>query len=82
VYAYFHVEMSVRILSECDGLYMLGPGSVPVRRCGLVGVGVALLEWVCHCGRGLKTLTLAAWKSVFHQQPSDEDVELSVPPAP
>jgi len=22
-------------------------------RCGLVGVGVALLEWVCHCGCGL-----------------------------
>jgi hypothetical protein len=28
--------------------------------------GVALLEKVCHCGCGLKTLTLVAWKSVFH----------------
>jgi hypothetical protein len=28
--------------------------------------GVALLEWVCHCGQGLKTLALAAWKPVFH----------------
>jgi hypothetical protein len=28
-----------------------------------------------------KTLLLAAWKSVFHEQPSDEDVELSVPAA-
>jgi hypothetical protein len=31
-----------------------------------VGVGVALLEWVCHCGRGLRTLILAARKLVFH----------------
>ena len=27
---------------ECDGLYMLGPGSGTIRRCGLVGVGVSL----------------------------------------
>jgi hypothetical protein len=32
-------------------------------------------------GVGYKTLTLAAWKSVFHYQPSDEDVKLPVPPA-
>jgi hypothetical protein len=31
---------------------MLGPGS-GTNRCGLVGVGVALLEEVCHCGGGL-----------------------------
>ena len=31
----------------CGGLNMLGPGS---RRYGLVGVGVTLLEGVCHCG--------------------------------
>jgi hypothetical protein len=31
---------------------------------------------------GFKTLILAAWKPVFHQQPSDEDVELSALPAP
>jgi hypothetical protein len=31
---------------------------------------------------GFKTLTLAAWKSVFRQHPSDEDVELSPSPAP
>jgi hypothetical protein len=47
-----------------------------IRRCGLVGVGVS--QWV----RALKTLVLAAWKPVFSQQPSDEDVELSSPPAP
>ena len=34
----------------CGGLNMLGPGSGTIRRCGLVGVGVALLEEVCHCG--------------------------------
>jgi len=27
-----------------DGLYMLGPGSGTIRRCDLVGVGVALLK--------------------------------------
>jgi hypothetical protein len=26
----------------CDGLYMLGPESGTIRRCGLVGVGVSL----------------------------------------
>jgi hypothetical protein len=26
----------------CDGLYMLGPGSGTIRRCGPVGVGVSL----------------------------------------
>ena len=32
----------------CDGLYMFGPGSGTIRRCGPVGVGVDLLELVCH----------------------------------
>jgi hypothetical protein len=26
----------------CDGLYLLGPGSGTIRRCGLAGVGVSL----------------------------------------
>jgi hypothetical protein len=30
---------------ECYGLYMLGPGSDAIRRCGLVGVGVSLWAW-------------------------------------
>ena len=38
---------------ECDGLNMLCPWCGTVRNCGLVGVGVALLEEVCHCGGGL-----------------------------
>ena len=32
-------------LDSCDGLYMLGPKSSTIRRCGLVGVGVPLWEW-------------------------------------
>jgi hypothetical protein len=34
------------------GLYMLGPGSDTIKRYDLVGIGVALLEEVCHCGSG------------------------------
>ena len=60
--------------SPCDGLHMLCTGSGTIRRCGLgLGVGVALLEWAWPCWSGcvavavgLKTLTLAAWKPVFH----------------
>jgi hypothetical protein len=61
---------------------MLSPGSGNIWRCGLVRIGVALLEEVCHCGCGLKILVLAAWKPVFSCLPLDEDVELSAPPAP
>jgi hypothetical protein len=32
---------------------MLGPGHVSLMRCGLVGVDVALLDLVYHCGCGL-----------------------------
>jgi hypothetical protein len=37
-------------LTVCGGLNVLGPGSGTIWRCGLVGVVVALLEEVCHCG--------------------------------
>lgn len=37
----------------CDGLNMLGPGSDTLRKYGLVGVDVALLEDMCHSGRVL-----------------------------
>ena len=33
---------------QCGGLNMLGPGGGTIRRYSLVGVGVALLEEVCH----------------------------------
>ena len=30
---------------ECDGLYVLGPGSGTISRCDLVGIGVSLWVW-------------------------------------
>jgi hypothetical protein len=39
-------------IQSCVGLTMLGLGTGTVRRCGFVGVGVALLGEVCHCGGG------------------------------
>ena len=38
---------------KCGSLNMLGPGIGTTRKCGSVGVGVALLEEVCHCWGGL-----------------------------
>lgn len=42
---------------EYDSLNVIGPhnliGSVTIRRCGFVGVGMALLEEVYYCGGGL-----------------------------
>lgn len=35
------------------GLNMLGPGNVTIRRCDIVGVGVALFKEVYHSGGGL-----------------------------
>jgi hypothetical protein len=32
-----------RINRHCDGLNKLGPGRGTIRKCGLIGVGVALL---------------------------------------
>jgi hypothetical protein len=38
----------------CGGLNMLGPYEVAhIRKCGLVGVGVALLDIVHHGGCGI-----------------------------
>ena len=45
---------------DCGVLNMLGPGSGTIRRYVLVGVGVSLLEEVCHCGGRLEILLLAA----------------------
>jgi hypothetical protein len=70
----------------CGGLTMLGPGNDTIRRCGLVGVGVASLEWMWPCWRkyvtmgvSFETLLLAAWKTVFSWLPLDQDIELSAP---
>ena len=40
-----HFETGFFCVALCDGLYMLGPGSGSIRRCGLVGVGVSLWAW-------------------------------------
>jgi hypothetical protein len=32
---------------------MFGPGSGTIRRYGLIGIGMTLLEKVCHCEHGL-----------------------------
>lgn len=37
----------------CGGLNMLGPWSGTIRKSGLFGVSMALLEEVCHCEGGL-----------------------------
>ena len=36
----------------CGGLNIFGLGNPILRRCGLVGVGVTLLEEVCRFGSG------------------------------
>ena len=38
-------DLNPKRVSCCDGLYMLGPGSGTIRRCGPVGVGVSLWVW-------------------------------------
>jgi hypothetical protein len=48
-----HLRHLHRPYRPCGGLNTLGPWSDTIRRCGLVGVGVALLEEVCHCGHGI-----------------------------
>jgi hypothetical protein len=50
----FEELLNYNVITSCDGLYMLGPGSGTIRRCDLVRVGV-----------GYKALILTAWKSVF-----------------
>jgi hypothetical protein len=66
-----------------------------IRKCDLVGVGMALLEAVSHCVVGsdvLCSLSSLVWKRasswvavedrVFSWLSSDQDVELSAPSAP
>jgi hypothetical protein len=47
---FLHQDSPQILLSCYDGFYMFGPGSGTIRRRGFVGVSVALLEEVCHCG--------------------------------
>jgi hypothetical protein len=66
-----------------------------IRRCGLVKVGVALLEEVCHCGGGFWGLiclscaqhgiAVSSWQPEEDYPlllPVDQDVELLAPPTP
>jgi hypothetical protein len=57
-------------------LTILGLESGAVRRCGLVGVGVALQGKCVIVVMGFKTF-IAPWKPVFSCLPSEQDVELS-----
>jgi hypothetical protein len=74
----------------CGGLNKYGPHrlmclnawliwSGTIRTCDLVGVGVALLEKVCHCGsRALRSPMLKlcpVWNTVSFWLPADPDVE-------
>jgi hypothetical protein len=43
---------------------------------------VALLNYVCHCGHGLQFPLPTCLEPSLLLEPSDEDVELSAPPAP
>ena len=44
---YIHANMYTHYIhiQRCDGLYILGPGSGTIWRCGLVGIGVSLWVW-------------------------------------
>jgi hypothetical protein len=61
----------------CGGLNRNGPhrlkclnswptGNGTIRRCGLGGVGVALLEEVCHCGGGALKCHMRKLHPVWH----------------
>ena len=56
-------------------------GSGTTRRCGSVGVGVALLEEVCHCGGGPWGLLCSSYTQCGSPLllPSHQDIELSAP---
>ena len=54
------------LLDNHGGLHMCGSGNGTIRRCGLVGVGVALLEWVWPCWR--KCVTVGAGFEVSYVQ--------------
>ena len=53
-----------------------------IRRHGIVGVGVVLLEEVCHCRVGFEVSYAQTMPSVAHSLlflPTSQDVELSDP---
>ena len=71
------------MVGVCGGLNKVGPWSGTIRKCDLIGVGVALLEVVCLCRGSFEILLLAAGETVFSWVPLKQDVDLSTPsPAP
>ena len=44
-----HLLWVWKTFPHCGGLNVLGPGNDTIRRCGLDGVSMALLEEMCHC---------------------------------
>lgn len=52
----------MRIAEYCGAFNMFGPGSGTIRKRGLVGVDVILLEEVCHCGGGQGASLLFAFR--------------------
>ena len=67
--AKYHMSLHYMTQPKISTLYFgdlnkLGPWSDTIRRYGLIGVGVALLEEVCHCEIDFETLLLAAHETV------------------
>ena len=77
----YNIWGSCGFLWQCQkhqgGLNMLGSGNITIRRCGLVGGSVLLWGWTLR-----HLLLLAPWKTDFFWWLSDQDIELSAPPAP
>jgi hypothetical protein len=61
---------------------MLGLGSGTIRRSGLVGGGMALLEEICHFRGGLSDPSPNCLRRVCSWHPLDDDVELPPLPVP
>jgi len=53
------------VILTCGGLNMLDPESGTIRKYGLVGGGVALLEEVCHCPGRQRELPPSCLKKPF-----------------
>lgn len=73
-------DIKERTPKKYGGFNMLGPASGIIRRYGLFGVDVTLLEQLCHCEGDLWALLLAAREPVVFCLPSKWDVKLSAPP--
>jgi hypothetical protein len=66
-FSHFQTTLCICV-HTCGDSNMIGPGSGTIRRCGLVGMGVALLEWVWPCwnGCGLVGVDVALLELLYH----------------